>query len=878
MIKKIIAASLSVALLIAAAVIFFPRKDDDGPVIPAEEGLTVGAAELSGSVSPFFPPSEGDLTVRSMVLSYMLCEEGDTQKTASPDVPSVAESRDIFFADGNFERAPEFSDGGFTAVSFVVKDGITFSDGTPVTKDDVLFSLYTYLDPLCECDKSAFFSLYGYGDYAHGTKGYSEAVATAEKILRCDVGETPSEGDGYTASDAADMRAYLTEYGAEYASKIKAYVLEKYCTDEMISSYVFEGITPDEVRNSEALSNAYAIRMWNFGSFTYDHTEDPDGAYVGAVDALGNIVYKTTYEAAMENEAYADYVRDDEAGTYRYDFAGGTYVPVTEEDDSPIRYRRVLSDKYIRMSRTALSGFRDTEGVFYTLQGDSFPTMSVFFDLMRNSYISDGTFDYRSLEKMESADSYSFSEKAVAAYAESHAEGGAVTSIEGIRTEKNDSGKDVVTLYFEGNDYVAADGANFAVVSASSCMKGFDASSCTLSKGGSPVSSEAFFEHLGKIKSSAVSAGPYVCNVYDGEGRRAYLVSNHSFDVFGKGDPATERITVKDTTGKSISSMLSSGEIMISAAPVTKEDIASASGATEVVYYPNNAYKYVLINPAVYKSIDARRAIASTIDASMLYGDGTKPIYGFVPTFFDSYEKCGAVPYDASASSCAAYFDSAGYRRTDDGVLIDPATKEKAFFKFYLLPEEEGGAAEQMLNKSLEILRYLGADGEIVFDADLKTRVYSDENVPIYVLGWEVGEDLSMYERYAYSSASSAVKGCGLEKLYTVGQIDSVGKISYVDADGLDRYTTQSDAVEELDRAIRLASASINRNERKSLYVTAQHVVSDLVFEIPLCEYNGAYMVRRDLVDVDTLYKSPTSLRGPLSEVWSVRLTGQDEE
>ncbi len=879
MFKRIAAAVLSVAVVGLLFVLFFQRGTDNAPTDDAGEGFTVGVGRLNGNFSPFFEEDDGDREVKELILSKMMTAERDTSLSASYDSPCVAESFEVFYADKDLNRTEEFAEGGYTALSLVLKPDLVFSNGKPLTADDAVFTLYAMLDPLSECDKTPFAALAGYNDYSYGIKGVSEAMAKGNVIITTDVGDVPAGGDGFTDAEAADMREILTSCGAEYAERIKSYVLDKYCTDETVSSYVFTGITPDDVKSSEALSNAYAMRMWNYGAFLYDYVEDAEGDLVGTIDALGNIVYKTTYEAAMESEGYLSYVYDGE-GEYSYDPFKKEYVPA-EDDYFGQRYSRVLSDKYIRISKTALAGFRDTEGNSYTLQGDSFPTMADFFKVMKESYVTENGFDYADMEKIESVDDYSFSEEAIKQFALTHSEGGDVTEIFGIKTDtvQTDNGeRERVTLYFTGNDFNTAYYANFPVVSKSACLDGFEDPDAKTNPAGAPIASASFFERLKDPSVSAVSCGPYVFDKYDAEGGEVFLVSNRSFDVFGKGIAATERVTLKDISEKDAVSMLSDGEIMLSLAPVTKDNAATAGDDENVktVYYPNGSYKYILINPARYKHIDARRAIASVLDVSLLYSESTSAARGFVPVYFDSYTEEPLIPYDGSGAYAANAFESAGYTKNDAGELIDPSTKEKAVFDFYLLPEEEGGKTEQMLNGAANILRSLGADAGIVYDADLKTRVYSEEDIPIFVLGWEIDRNLSLFERYAYSSSSNAVKGCGLEKLYSIGQIDTMGTLSYTLLDGNEATTTQSEAVEALDNTIRFGLASISRSSRNSYFACAAGILGNLTIEIPLCEYNNAYLVRQDLVDQSTLYQSPTPEKGPLSEIWNVRLTDAD--
>ena len=82
----------------------------------------------------------------------------------------------------------------------------------------------------------------------------------------------------------------------------------------------------------------------------------------------------------------------------------------------------------------------------------------------------------------------------------------------------------------------------------------------------------------------------------------------------------------------------------------------------------------------------------------------------------------------------------------------------------------------------------------------------------------------------------------------------------------------------DLDEVIKAFNASIDREERCALARTAQAMVTDLAFELPLCEFKNVCLVRGDLIDVSSLYKDATSYKGPLSEIWNLRLAQDAEE
>lgn len=894
----IVAALAAVALTVGAVFIFSPKDHvgnddakDSAETAPQEsdliaenpEGLTVGVGKLTFTLYPFFKADDGDKTAQSFVLLPLVATKENTEKTASPSDVCAAESRRVFYADKDFTETDEYTEGGYTASEYLIKDGIVFSNGEVLTADDVLFSLYTLLDEKSEADKSPFSSLAGLDDYTYGIAGISSEIEKAKTILKNDVSETPGAGDGYTAEEAADMRTLVNECGEKFAEAIKKHVIDNYCTDDYTFLYIFDGVGADEVRASEAMSNAYAMKMWNYGVFVYSYAEDPDGDLVGTADDEGNITYKTTFDDAMNDDECVEYVPDQENGTYKYDFASGEYVPIEDDDFVYQKYSKKLKDELVRISKTGVTGFRDAEGEFFTLTGDSFPTMLRFFETMKNSYIGDNGFDYALMESVEAGGDYSFSKEAVESFAKRHASGEKVTSITGIKSEKrtDPDGKErsYVTLYFNGNDPSAAYGADFYTVSRSAALDGYDTGGEVLNEAGGPIASQKFFDYLKNKAGRPVSAGPFYAagegKIFDASSGKLLLFANPEFATVCDGlptSPCVETLTLKDASDSDAAKMLEDGEIMISLVPVTKDAIEKAGKSTKVIYYPNSSYKFILINPVYYKNIEERRALMSLLDIGLQKDSGTSAIASCIPSHFASYVPCEKIPFDRSASYAADHFKKAGYKTEASGDLIDPTTKKKASFTFYLNPDDEESGAQDVVNTAAAILKEIGADAEVVFDEDLTDRIFSSEGAPIFVSAWRLGDKPSLYERYAYTSGTDAVRCSGVDRLLTIGQSDNLGKITLLSDDGTEMTLNQADAADLLDKTIRAGGDAIDPDVRNNAFEKAQKIISELRFEFPLCEYNDVCLVRSDLVDEDSLFASPSSSKGPLSEIWNVKL------
>ena len=123
--------------------------------------LVVSTGTLDGKFSPFFATSAYDVNVASLTQIGLLHYDKYGAPSAGIDDPSLA-----------YEYIMDISaDNSISTYTFVLKNGIKFSDGTPVTAKDVLFSIYVYSDPMYD-GASTFYAMniQGMSEYRLQTK------------------------------------------------------------------------------------------------------------------------------------------------------------------------------------------------------------------------------------------------------------------------------------------------------------------------------------------------------------------------------------------------------------------------------------------------------------------------------------------------------------------------------------------------------------------------------------------------------------------------------------------------------------------------------------------------------------------------------------
>ena len=105
-----------------------------------KDSIIIMTEELSGLFNPFYATSGADMDVVGMTQIGMLSTDDKGLPEAGDDLPTVVK-------DFEYKTQGE-GDKTETVYTFVLKNDLTFSDGHPLTMQDVLFNMYEYLDPV----------------------------------------------------------------------------------------------------------------------------------------------------------------------------------------------------------------------------------------------------------------------------------------------------------------------------------------------------------------------------------------------------------------------------------------------------------------------------------------------------------------------------------------------------------------------------------------------------------------------------------------------------------------------------------------------------------------------------------------------------------
>ena len=251
------------------------------------DAFVIMTEQLDGLFNPFFYTSAPDGTIVGMTQIGMLGSkyvDGEVQVAYGEDEAVVVKDYDIVENDDDT-----------TTYNFVVKNGIKFSDGEPLTMEDILFNYYVYLDPV----------------YTGSNTLYSTDILGLSEYRTQTVGSASDDSDDLISSQASSRAAdRINELINLFRAEIKASSTKEVGYDAMkaaitgysVSSGYQSAISnnPDEITSKDLQADYdYALKL-----FKEELETDYDSAQESYVDAP----YKSFEEFKDEVKLFNGYI------------------------------------------------------------------------------------------------------------------------------------------------------------------------------------------------------------------------------------------------------------------------------------------------------------------------------------------------------------------------------------------------------------------------------------------------------------------------------------------------------------------------------------------------------------------------------------------
>ncbi len=276
--------------------------------------LVIAADDFSEKFSPFFSNSVPDTNVQAMTQVLLLGNDraGEIIYNGIEGETKTWNGTDYFYQGVSDCTVTENAD-GTVLYEFKLRDDLKFSDGEPVTADDVIFTMYAYLDPSYDGATSL------YSLPIEGLEAYRSGAEPLWKVMYKN-GDTNTDFSLYTEEQQKQFfEVDLPAAGAAFAQDITDYCVANY------GDY-FDASVSSDVAN--------AMTLWGYGSIEDGVLTAPSGK---------------TWDLASEEHTTAEWCEEILAA-YDYDLEHAT---ATEKANAS--FTELLDVSYLNTVETGAS-------------------------------------------------------------------------------------------------------------------------------------------------------------------------------------------------------------------------------------------------------------------------------------------------------------------------------------------------------------------------------------------------------------------------------------------------------------------------------------------------------------------------------------------
>ena len=814
---------------------------------PETRPFAMSISTPDGVFNPFFSTSAYDSSIVGMTQIGMLSTDSKGNITFGDNEPTVTKDYTV----------SESEEGGkkYTTYEFLIKNGIKFSDGHDLTIKDVLFNLYTYLDPSYTGSATIYSTdIVGLKSYRQQQLTTSDSEAFEEQFVSDanvridDIIEYVTFK--YNGTKPADRPAdrWSDEAKAQLEKDFK-YVAETF-KKELTTDW--NNVDFETYKKDYGFTAAWQVFMLNDGGMTELLYEDRPGHTYK--DENGNYKLDVDYANEFYNTSILPYVeensgmsKDDAIKEYCISSVFTSYFPVD-------------SNNNLDITITQPSNFETVIKYWQT----AYTVLDQFTAEAKSNYFKGNT--------------------------------KVVPNISGITTHKvtNFNGKslgeeyDVLSIKINDVDPKAIYNFAFTVAplhyySGTWHGKDYVAAFDGKTEFGLEFGEITFMNEVINASNKVglpVGAGTYkASNTSDTffNNNMVYYERNPYFETLGSGisNAKIKYVRYKVVESDQIINALTNGDIDFGEPSATQENIGAVSNAgLGHVEIATSGYGYVGINPRFVPDINVRRAIIKAMKTSMItdnyYKGGLAEIiyrpmsktnwaYPKDATIFKSADGTLDYSYDSTGYEIKKLIEDAGYKpngtcyeKTIEGFGVD-----KLDYKLTIAGGSVDHPAYAMFLNAAKILNSVGFDVKVVTSQTALSDL-SAGKLAIWAAAWSSTIDPDMYQVYHMDSQASSTSNWGYKQI-------KAGK-------NTEAYAEEYQIITDLSALIDQGRATTNQNERKGIYAQALDKIMEFAVEMPTYQRNDMSAYNKNVLDESTM--TPASERSPynglLSRLWEL--------
>lgn len=870
--KRLVSALLLAAMLVttlAACKKKNPTDDPDNPNKPSSkydterDPVRFAIEGQDGVFNPFFSTTAYDSEIAGQTQIGMLTVSG---KNATISFGENQACVTLDFTETRLDENGNPISGGtdgntaYTEYAFLIKNGIKFSDGTPLTIKDVLFNLYVYLDPVYTGNATIYSTdIVGLTEYRTQGEAENEEEFNSGFVVKAEArmqaiydycqymirqsNPTAAGGPGILPSDTkqvlGDIEIVKTLFKEELATDYQTAIesledyQKEYTIDTVWQLFLYlEGITPVMVNSS----TGYQVKDEN-GKYKIDYS-----TYIDFVNDYVNENYKRIQSAnAGMSEADAKAAAEKEY--------------VTD----------IVWKRYIEYEAGSLN--------YSGIQGVIFGSASQATMLER--FTAEAKTDY---------------------FAEIKASGElAYPTISGITTEKTknfngvsyDDEHDVLKIRINKVDPKAI--WNFAFTVAPMHYYSNE-ETIKNTRFGVDYGSTDFMNNVVKDPDKLgvpVGAGPYKASkqggLADGEkypskdkfcqNNIIYYERNTYFETVGKelNNAKIKYIRYQVINSAQTIATLGTDGIDVGTPSGTADNIAEIAKYSHLSMkeVDTNGYGYVGINPKFVPDVAVRRAIMHAMDTALVlnyYPEGS-----CTRIFWPISTTSWAYPKDNRTSPYYQYKTSeeilnmlveAGYeQRTDEkgnkmlGKKDEAGVWKQLTYTFTIPGSSNDHPAALMFERAAESLNSIGFKISVKTD-NWALKKLATGDLAVWAAAWSSTIDPDMYQVYHIESNAGSTSNWG----YPAMKSDR------------DKYSYELEIVTALSELIDKARETTVQSERIPIYKNALEKVMELAVEMPTYQRKDLTVFNSAKIDRNSL--TPDSEIGPnnglFARIWEM--------
>ncbi len=850
--KRILSFVLCVAMCISMMTCFTGCTGNNA------DAFVIMTEQLDGLFNPFFYTSAPDGTIVSMTQIGMLSSKyvnGEVQVAYGENEAVVVKDYEIVENDDDT-----------VTYNFVIKNGIKFSDGHPLTMEDVLFNYYVYLDPV----------------YTGSNTLYSTDILGLAEYRTQTVGSSSDESDELISSQAASRAsARINELVNLFNSEIKASSTKEVGYDAM--KQAIAGYSVSSGYKSAISNNADEVTSENLQA-DYDYAlklfkEELENDYLGAQESYIDEPYKSYEEfkdevfCFMYTEGYVE-VEYAEGADGKIDHT--TIKTLTPAYPSSITTKEaaidyVYNDKIARELNIILLywGTANTLNTEYSAKAKEV--------ILHENVSEDGTL---AVENIKGIVSLGHTDAAGTTLNVNGTDYKVASAHNDDGTVANEGEYDVLQITIDGVDPKAI--WNFALTIAPQHYYG-EGSSVGVDIANNKFGVEfASFDFMTDIVQSTrnikipMGAGSYkATNTKNEEPTESdfytnnvvYFKANEYFNTVGEGieNAKIEKIRYQVVSSANAIAALEEGNVHYISPSLTTDNYEkleklSAKGMVTLTE-DQLGYGYIGVNAAKVNDINLRKAIMCAMNTSLAldyYRAGTaeqifwpmSKVSWAYPKGADAtdngkdYPPLGTWSEEIAVNNIEKYMQAAGVSAGDSDLKV----------KFTIAGSSlQDHPTYKVFRDAAALLNGLGWDVEVVCDTQALTKINTGA-LEVWAAAWSSALDPDLYQVYHKDSTATSTLAWGYNYLKTSGTSEEL-KI-----------------LDDLSELIDEARETNDQEERSELYMEAMGEILDLAVELPVYQRSVLYAFNSKVISAESL---PTEdemnpFSSPLDRIWEV--------